>query len=140
MTDDEADVKLYCWMAKISYRNGKRVYTHRRMEVPIPSRMQTALEALLNKSLKIKIISKAGVIVIKEDEVAIVLRPEKSFLHAKPPRQNQLQKQRLQHLRNVETQNLLKYMPAKTNFPIAHFCPQKRFHQSPEEFSNTRTC
>jgi len=78
MAEDEADVKLYCRMAKISYRHGKRVYTHRRMSVPIPSRLQAAVEALLNKPLKIKIIS-------KEDEVVIVLHPVKSFLHAKKP-------------------------------------------------------
>jgi hypothetical protein len=78
LTDDEANVKLYCRMARISYGHGKRVYTHRRMSVPIPSRLQGALETLLNKPLKIKIIN-------KEDEVVIVLRPEKSFLHAKKP-------------------------------------------------------
>ena len=78
MAEDEADVRLYCRMAKISYRHGKRVYTHRRMSVPIPSRLQAAVEALLNKPLKIKIIS-------KEDEVVIVLHPVKSFLHAKQP-------------------------------------------------------
>ena len=77
--EGEAEVRLYCRMAKISYLHGKRVYTHRRMSVPIPSRLQAAVEALLNKPLKIKIIS-------KEDEVVIVLHPAKPFLHAKTPR------------------------------------------------------
>ena len=78
MAEDEADVRLYCRMAKISYQHGKSVYTHRRMSVPIPSRLQAAVEALLNKPLKIKIIS-------KKDEVVIVLHPAKPFLHAKKP-------------------------------------------------------
>ena len=45
MAEGEADVRLYYMMAKISYVHGKRVYTHRRVSVPIPSRLQAAFEA-----------------------------------------------------------------------------------------------
>ncbi len=52
MAEGEADVRLYCRMAKIGYMQGKQVYTHRRMSLPIPSRLQTSFEALLNKPLR----------------------------------------------------------------------------------------
>jgi len=68
-------IKIYCRLAKKRYLQGKYVYEHERIYVPIPSRFHKIIRPFLNQRLKIEITN-------KNNSLIIILHPAKTFLHA----------------------------------------------------------
>ena len=63
-------IKIYSWLAKKEYLNGKYVYKWKRMYVPIPSRFHKEMESFLDQRLKIEVTKQEG-------NLHIILSPDK---------------------------------------------------------------
>jgi len=75
MTKRNGTVKIYRRLAKKRYLDGKYLYAHERIYLPIPSRLHKILKPFMDKRLKMEITAKNG-------SLTITLRPAKTFLHA----------------------------------------------------------
>ena len=104
-------VKIYTCTVKKSYLNQKRVYTHRYVAIPIPSKLHELLQPFFGKDLQISIDAHTN-------SLTITLTPKqesaKTFLHDENTPAKTQEKQAENHAGNVEAQNLLKYPPEET--------------------------
>ena len=75
MHNRNGTVKIYRRTAKKRYLDGKYLYTHERMYLPIPSRLHKAFEPFLDQRLKMEI-------TVKDGSLTITLCPAKMFLRA----------------------------------------------------------
>ncbi len=73
--EDFLDVKLYRRLGKKRHLNGKHVYKHERIYVPIPSRLHDMIKPFLNQRLEIEMKK-------EEEYLTITLRIEKTVLPA----------------------------------------------------------
>jgi hypothetical protein len=75
MAKRNGTVKIYRRIAKKRYLDGKYLYAHERICLPIPSRLHKMVEPFMGQRLKIEITAKNG-------SLAITLHPAKTFRHA----------------------------------------------------------
>jgi len=75
MAKHNGTVKIYRRLAKKRYLDGKYLYAHERIYLPIPSRLHKIIKPFMDKRLKMEITAKNG-------SLNITLRPAKTFLHA----------------------------------------------------------
>ena len=75
MARGDSTIKIYRRLGKKRYLNGKHIYEHERIHVPIPSKLHEKVKPFLNQPLKIKIAKKNG-------DLVITLHPVKTFRHA----------------------------------------------------------
>jgi hypothetical protein len=75
MVRGDSTVKIYRRPAKKRYLNGKHIYEHERIHVPIPSRLDDKTKTFLNQPLKIDLANQNG-------DLVITLHPVKTFRHA----------------------------------------------------------
>jgi hypothetical protein len=75
MTKRNGTVKIYRRLAKKRYLDGKYLYAHERIYLPIPSRLHKMVEPFMGQRLKIEITAKNG-------SLTIALSPAKTFRHA----------------------------------------------------------
>ena len=68
-------VKIYRRLAKKRYLNGKYLYAHERIYLPIPSKLHKIVEPFMGQRLKMELAAKNG-------SLTITLRPAKTFRHA----------------------------------------------------------
>ena len=105
-------VKIYTRTVKKRYLNQKRVYTHRYVAIPIPSRFHPILEPFIDKKLEIALNAHADKLII-----TLTLNPDpaKKVLHDENTTAKTPEKQAKNHADNDETENLLKYQPEETS-------------------------
>lgn len=75
MVRGDSTVKIYRRLGKKRCLNGKHIYEHERIHVPIPSKLHEKIKPFLNQLLKIKIANQNG-------DLVITLHPVKTFRHA----------------------------------------------------------
>ena len=75
MVRGDSTVKIYRRLGKKRYLNGKHIYEHERIHVPIPSKLHEKIKPFLNQPLKIKVANQNG-------DLVITLHPVKTFRHA----------------------------------------------------------
>jgi hypothetical protein len=75
MTKRNGTVKIYRRLAKKRYLDGKYLYAHERIYLPIPSRLHKIFEPFMSQRLKMEITAKNG-------SLTITLHPAKTFRHA----------------------------------------------------------
>lgn len=75
MVKRNGTVKIYRRLAKKRYLDGKYLYAHERIYLPIPSRLHKTIKPFMGQRLKIEITTKNG-------SLAITLHPAKTFRHA----------------------------------------------------------
>jgi hypothetical protein len=75
MAKRNGTVKIYRRIAKKRYLDGKYLYAHERICLPIPSRLHKIVEPFVGQRLKIEITAKNG-------SLTITLHPAKTFRHA----------------------------------------------------------
>jgi len=75
MTKRNGTVKIYRRLAKKRYLDGKYLYAHERIYLPIPSKLHKMVEPFMGQRLKMEITAKNG-------SLAITLSPAKTFRHA----------------------------------------------------------
>lgn len=75
MAKRNGTVKIYRRIAKKRYLDGKYLYAHERICLPIPSRLHEIVEPFMGQRLKIEITAKNG-------SLTITLHPAKTFRHA----------------------------------------------------------
>lgn len=75
MVRGDSTVEIYRRLGKKRYLNGKHIYEHERIHVPIPSRLDEKTKTFLNQPLKIDLANKNG-------DLVITLHPVKTFRHA----------------------------------------------------------
>jgi len=68
-------VKIYRRLAKKRYLDGKYLYAHERIYLPIPSRLHKIVEPFMGQRLKMEITA-------KNSGLIILLHPAKTFPHA----------------------------------------------------------
>jgi hypothetical protein len=78
MTSKESTIKIYHYVIKRRYLNGKKTYTYERMSIPIPRMLHHKLVSHRNQRLKIDITQ-------QNNKIFIILDPVKTFLHTKTP-------------------------------------------------------
>ncbi|MFA5364600.1 MAG: hypothetical protein WC325_05395 [Candidatus Bathyarchaeia archaeon] len=71
-------IKIYHYVAKKRYLNGKNTYTYERMSVPIPTVLQNKLFPHCKRRLEIDIIE-------QNNKIYIILDLGKTFSHTKKP-------------------------------------------------------
>jgi len=71
-------IKIYHYVAKKRYLNGKSTYTYERMSVPIPTILQNKLLPYCNSRLEIDMIE-------QNSRFMIILDPVKTFSYTKKP-------------------------------------------------------
>ena len=71
-------IKIYHYVTKKRYLNGKSTYTYERMTVPMSSDLQNKLIPHCKRRLEIDIIE-------QNNKIHIILDPGKTFLHTKIP-------------------------------------------------------
>jgi len=76
MTLEELTIKIYHYVIKRSYLNGKNTYIYERMSIPIPRILQHKLISHCKQRLKIDITQ-------QNNKIFIILDPGKTFLHTK---------------------------------------------------------
>jgi len=76
--EEDPTIKLYNCQIKKSYLNGKNIYKHRRIYVPIPKKFHKEMESYINQRLKIQVIQ-------QKEDLVIILSPVKTFLHTETP-------------------------------------------------------
>lgn len=69
-------IKIYHYIIKRRYLNGKNTYTYERMSVPIPTVLQPKLFPHCDRLLEIDVIE-------QNNKIMIVLDPSKTFLQTK---------------------------------------------------------
>jgi hypothetical protein len=75
MAKRNGTVKIYRRIAKKRYLDGKYLYAHERIYLPIPSGLRKIVEPFIGQRLKIEITAKNG-------SLTITLSPAKTFRHA----------------------------------------------------------
>ncbi|MBY9013983.1 MAG: hypothetical protein KGD70_16570 [Candidatus Lokiarchaeota archaeon] len=75
---EQPTIKIYHYVIKRSYLNGKNTYMYERMFIPIPRMLQDKLISHRNQRLKIDITQ-------QNNKIVIILDPGKTFLHTKTP-------------------------------------------------------
>ena len=75
MAKRNGTVKIYRRLAKKRYLDGKYLYAHERLYLPIPSRLHKMVEPFMGQRLKMEIAAKNG-------SLTIILSPAKMFRHA----------------------------------------------------------
>jgi hypothetical protein len=96
---------------KKSYLNRKRVYTHRYVAIPIPSKLHGLLQPFFGKDLQITIDAHANSLTIT---LTPKQEPAKPFLHDENTPAKTYENQAENHAGDDETENLLKYPPEET--------------------------
>jgi hypothetical protein len=76
--EEDPIIRLYNCQIKKSYLNGKNIYKHRRIYVPIPKKFHKEMESIINQRLKIQVIQ-------QKEDLVIILSPVKTFLHTETP-------------------------------------------------------
>jgi hypothetical protein len=72
MVRGDSTVKIYRRLGKKRYLEGKYIYRHERIYVPIPSKLHSKIKPFLNHRLKIDLTSQNG-------DLVITLHPVKRF-------------------------------------------------------------
>jgi hypothetical protein len=75
MAKRNGTVKIYRRLAKKRYLDGKYLYAHERLYLPIPSRLHKIVEPFMGQRLKMQITA-------KNSSLTITLYPAKMFRHA----------------------------------------------------------
>jgi hypothetical protein len=104
-------VKIYTRTVKKRYLNQKRVYTHKYVAIPIPSRLHELLQPFFGKDLSINIDA-------RPDTLTIILtskrEPSKTFLRDENHTTKTQEKPAESQEYDGEIEDLLKYPPEET--------------------------
>jgi hypothetical protein len=75
MAKHNGTVKIYRRLGKKRYLDGKYLYEHERIYIPVPSRLHKTIKPFTGQRLKMEITAKNG-------SLNITLHPAKTFRHA----------------------------------------------------------